>query len=59
MSFDLNYRASFWEGREKELRETFSQIAALSDILIGNEEDFQLALGFEARKREGRIWIRK
>lgn len=33
--FDLNYRASFWEGREKELRETFSQIAQNADILVG------------------------
>ncbi len=47
VSFDLNYRASFWAGREKELREVFEKIASFSDILIGNEEDFQLALGFE------------
>jgi 2-dehydro-3-deoxygluconokinase len=45
ISFDLNYRASFWEGREAELRAAFTEIAALSDILVGNEEDFQLALG--------------
>jgi len=45
VSFDLNYRASFWEGREEELSTTFGEIAAASDILIGNEEDFQLALG--------------
>ncbi|MFA7141599.1 MAG: sugar kinase, partial [Proteiniphilum sp.] len=37
ISFDLNYRASFWKGREKELREAFTGIASLSDILIGNE----------------------
>lgn len=47
ISFDLNYRASFWVGREKALREVFEQIASLADILIGNEEDFQLALGFD------------
>jgi 2-dehydro-3-deoxygluconokinase len=47
ISFDLNYRASFWINREKELRDTFSQIASLADILIGNEEDFQLALGIK------------
>ena len=47
ISFDLNYRASFWEGREKELRAIFKEIAAAADILIGNEEDFQLALGIE------------
>ncbi len=45
VSFDLNYRASFWSGREAELREVFYEIAGLSDILVGNEEDFQLALG--------------
>src|SRR3954451_22628604 len=45
ISFDLNYRASFWEGREQELRAIFAEIASAADILVGNEEDFQLALG--------------
>src|SRR5512136_1799601 len=40
ISFDLNYRASFWKNREKELRNIFTEIASVSDILIGNEEDF-------------------
>jgi 2-dehydro-3-deoxygluconokinase len=53
VSFDLNYRASFWAGREEELHNTFSQIAAHSDILIGNEEDFQLALGIEGPEAGG------
>lgn len=44
VSFDLNYRASFWEGREKELHGIFTEIARVSDILVGNEEDFQLCL---------------
>ena len=47
VSFDLNHRASFWEGREAELRAIFTEICSLADILIGNEEDFQLALGIE------------
>src|SRR5665811_1663202 len=47
ISFDLNYRASFWKGREKELHENFAEIASVSDILIGNEEDFQLCFGIE------------
>ena len=47
ISFDLNYRASFWKGREKELSEIFKEIAEASDILIGNEEDFQLSLGIK------------
>ncbi len=47
VSFDLNYRASFWENREEELREIFTEIADTSDILLGNEEDFQLGLGIQ------------
>jgi 2-dehydro-3-deoxygluconokinase len=47
ISFDLNYRASFWKGREQELRDNFTEIASASDILIGNEEDFQLCFGIE------------
>ena len=47
ISFDLNYRASFWKDREEELRANFTEIASVSDILIGNEEDFQLCFGIE------------
>jgi 2-dehydro-3-deoxygluconokinase len=54
ISFDLNYRASFWKGREKELSKIFSEIASLSDILIGNEEDFQLCLGIEGPEAGGK-----
>lgn len=54
ISFDLNYRASFWKGREEELRHIFSEIASRADILIGNEEDFQLALGIEGPKSGGK-----
>jgi 2-dehydro-3-deoxygluconokinase len=53
ISFDLNYRATFWKGREKELREMFTEIASVSDILIGNEEDFQLCLGIEGPEAGG------
>jgi 2-dehydro-3-deoxygluconokinase len=53
ISFDLNYRASFWKGREKELHEIFTEIAKVSDILIGNEEDFQLCLGIEGPEAGG------
>jgi len=53
VSFDLNHRASFWEGREVQLRETFEQIASLSDILVGNEEDFQLCFGIEGPETGG------
>ena len=54
ISFDLNYRASFWKGREKELREIFTEIASVSDILVGNEEDFQLCLGIEGPEAGGK-----
>ncbi len=47
ISFDLNHRASFWKGREEKLREIFTEIASISDVLVGNEEDFQLCLGIE------------
>lgn len=47
ISFDLNHRASFWVNREEELRSSFQEIASIADILIGNEEDYQLALGIE------------
>jgi 2-dehydro-3-deoxygluconokinase len=54
ISFDLNYRASFWKGREKELRDNFTEIAGISDILVGNEEDFQLGLGIVGPEAGGK-----
>jgi 2-dehydro-3-deoxygluconokinase len=54
ISFDLNYRASFWKGREQELAAIFAEIAGASDILVGNEEDFQLCLGVEGPEAGGK-----
>jgi 2-dehydro-3-deoxygluconokinase len=54
IAFDLNYRASFWKGREKELFEIFSEIAGIADILIGNEEDFQLCLKIQGPEEGGK-----
>ncbi len=54
ISFDLNYRASFWKGREQELRAAFTEIAGIADILVGNEEDFQLSLGIEGPEAGGK-----
>jgi 2-dehydro-3-deoxygluconokinase len=54
ISFDLNHRASFWAGREDELHRVFHEIASLSDVLVGNEEDFQLCLGIEGPEAGGR-----
>ena len=54
ISFDLNYRASFWKNREAELRAIFSEIASMADVLIGNEEDFQLCLGIQGPEAGGK-----
>ncbi|MFC1763669.1 sugar kinase [Planctomycetota bacterium] len=54
IAFDLNHRASFWINREKELGKIFAEIAGLADILVGNEEDFQLCLGIEGPEAGGK-----
>lgn len=54
IAFDLNYRASFWKGREAELSKAFREIASVADILVGNEEDFQLCLGIEGPEAGGK-----
>ncbi len=49
ISYDLNYRDSLWKdigGKEKAM-EVNRNIAPLVDVMIGNEEDFSAALGFE------------
>jgi len=49
VSFDLNYRPSLWkwQGGTARAVETNRRIAPLVDVMIGNEEDFTAALGFE------------
>lgn len=54
VSFDLNYRATFWKGREEEPAKAFHEIASCADVLIGNEEDFQLCLGFKGPEAGGK-----
>ena len=54
IAFDLNYRASFWKGREQELSDIFKEIASISDILVGNEEDFQLCLAIDGPEAGGK-----
>lgn len=54
VSFDLNYRETFWKGREEELSAAFKEIASMADILIGNEEDYQLCLGLEGPEVGGK-----
>jgi 2-dehydro-3-deoxygluconokinase len=49
ISYDLNYRASLWSdiGGKKKAVEVNREIAPFVDVMIGNEEDFTAALGFE------------
>ena len=54
VSFDLNYRESFWAGRRNELEKIFREIASHADILVGNEEDFQLCFGIKGPEAGGR-----
>lgn len=49
VSYDLNYRASLWKslGGKKYAQEVNRRIAACVDVMLGNEEDFSAALGYE------------
>ncbi len=49
VSFDLNYRPSLWAGigGTDFARDVNTRLAAHVDVMIGNEEDFTAALGFE------------
>ncbi len=49
VSYDLNYRPSLWKsiGGQRRAREVNRELAPLVDVMLGNEEDFTAALGFE------------
>ncbi|MEI7742537.1 MAG: sugar kinase [Chloroflexota bacterium] len=49
ISYDLNFRPSLWTGPDGPSRARFvnGELVGLADVLIGNEEDFTAALGFE------------
>ncbi|MDQ1288300.1 MAG: 2-dehydro-3-deoxygluconokinase [Actinomycetota bacterium] len=49
VSYDLNYRPSLWKsiGGQARAQEVNREIARHVDVMIGNEEDFGAALGFE------------
>jgi len=49
VSYDLNYRPSLWKSQGGSARaiEVNRRIAPLVDVMLGNEEDFTAALGFE------------
>jgi 2-dehydro-3-deoxygluconokinase len=49
VSYDLNYRPSLWQGigGQTQAQAVNRRIAPLVDVMIGNEEDFSVGLGFE------------
>jgi 2-dehydro-3-deoxygluconokinase len=49
ISYDLNYRASLWKaiGGPEKASEVNRALVGHVDVLLGNEEDFSAALGFE------------
>ncbi|HEY7223689.1 MAG TPA: sugar kinase [Micromonosporaceae bacterium] len=49
ISYDLNYRPSLWQaiGGKARAQEVNRRLAALVDVMIGNEEDFTASLGFD------------
>jgi 2-dehydro-3-deoxygluconokinase len=49
ISYDLNYRESLWKaiGGKKRAQEVNRRLAPLVDVMLGNEEDFSAALGFD------------
>lgn len=49
ISYDLNYRPSLWksQGGPQRAKEVNRELARYVDVMLGNEEDFTAALGFE------------
>ena len=49
VSYDLNYRESLWQGigGQKRAQEVNRRLAPYIDVMLGNEEDFSAALGFQ------------
>jgi len=49
VSYDLNYRNSLWRdiGGQEKARQVNRTVASYIDVMLGNEEDFTAALGFE------------
>ncbi len=49
VSYDLNYRPSLWKsiGGKAKAQEVNRMLAPFIDVMLGNEEDFSAALGFE------------
>ena len=57
VSYDLNYRPSLWKaiGGRARAQEVNREIAQHVDVMIGNEEDFTAALGFDVEGQDGAL----
>src|SRR5215216_3626760 len=54
VSYDLNYRESLWKsiGGQAKAVAVNRELAPLVDVMIGNEEDFTAALGFDVEGQD-------
>jgi 2-dehydro-3-deoxygluconokinase len=57
VSYDLNYRDSLWRGigGQARARQVNRALAHHVDVMLGNEEDFTAALGFEVGTADDRF----
>ena len=57
VSYDLNYRPSLWKsiGGQQRAQEVNREIAKHVDVMLGNEEDFTVCLGFAVEGMDKRL----
>jgi 2-dehydro-3-deoxygluconokinase len=57
VSYDLNYRPSLWRGQGGPSRaaEVNRTLVELADVVLGNEEDYSAALGFDGASEGGSL----
>jgi 2-dehydro-3-deoxygluconokinase len=57
VSYDLNYRFSLWKGigGKTKAQQVNRDLASYADVMLGNEEDFTAALGFEVEGMDANL----
>lgn len=57
VSYDLNFRQSLWKSRGGPLvaAEVNQRLVDLVDVLLGNEEDFSIGLGYELERTDSEL----
>jgi 2-dehydro-3-deoxygluconokinase len=57
VSYDLNYRPSLWKGigGKTKAQQVNRDLASHVDVMLGNEEDFTAALGFEVEGMDANL----